>query len=147
MALTGVSKRDDCEQKWQSSGQPPGLGREDALDLDLGPAPGQPDLMGQRGQCHHRAVGQCGERGELVGGEEAALVEEGLFGGGDDGPVRRTQGDLGRGRWAGQGSASAGEADWPRMRKETGLVVVTAPTVVAGWASGSRWTGADRRRR
>ena len=25
VALTGVSKRDDCEQKWQSSGQPPVL--------------------------------------------------------------------------------------------------------------------------
>ena len=25
MAFTGVSKRDDCEQKWQSSGQPPVL--------------------------------------------------------------------------------------------------------------------------
>ena len=25
VALTGVSKRDDCAQKWQSSGQPPVL--------------------------------------------------------------------------------------------------------------------------
>ncbi len=25
VALTGLSKRDDCEQKWQSSGQPPVL--------------------------------------------------------------------------------------------------------------------------
>ncbi len=25
VALTGVSKREDCEQKWQSSGQPPVL--------------------------------------------------------------------------------------------------------------------------
>ena len=56
--------------------------------------------MGERGQCHHGTVGQGGERGELFLGEKAALVEQGVLGGGDDGPLRLTEGDLGRGRRA-----------------------------------------------
>ena len=75
-----------------------GLGRQDPLDLDLGPAPGQPDLVGERGQRHDGAVGQRGERRQLVRREEAALVEEGVLSGGDHRSVRRTQGDLGRRR-------------------------------------------------
>ncbi len=81
-------------------GAPTGLGREDALDLDLGAAPGETHLMGQCGQVHDRAVGQRGQRGELVDGQETALVEERRLCSGDDGPVRRAQGDLGRRRRA-----------------------------------------------
>ena len=55
-----------------------GLGRQDPLDLDLGPAPGQADLVGQRGQGHDGAVGQGGQGGQLVPGQQAALVEEGV---------------------------------------------------------------------
>ena len=108
-----------------------GLGREDALDLDLGAAPGEAHLVGQRGEVHDGAVGQCGQRGELVAGQEAALVEEGPLGSGDHGPVRRTQGDLGRGRRAVR-MLVRGRVRGAGDRKATG-VVVTAPTVVAGW--------------
>ena len=97
MALTGVSKRDDCAEKWQSSGQPPVLADKMPSISTSGPTPGQTHLMGQRGQRHDRTVGQGGQRRQLVRGEETALVEQGVLGGGDHGPVRRTQGDLGRG--------------------------------------------------
>ena len=72
-------------------------------------------------------------------GEEAPLVEEGVLGCGDHGPVRRAQGDLGRRR-------RLPERQRRRERKATGLVVVTAPTVVAGCgppevgrSAGRRW--------
>ena len=84
------------------------LGRQDALDLDVGPAPRQTDLMGQRGQRHDRTVGQGGQRRQLVRAEEAALVEQGVLGGGDHGPVRRTQGDLGWGRRPVRSARSSG---------------------------------------
>ena len=64
--------------------------------------------MGQRGQRHDRTVGQGGQRRQLVRDEETALVEEGVLGGGDDGPVRRTQGDLGRGRRPVRNAGSGG---------------------------------------
>ena len=101
------------------------LGRQDALDLDLGPAPGQPDLVRQGGEVHDGTVGQRGQGGELVGRQEAALVEEGRLCSGDHSPVRRAEGDLGR-------RAATPERQSAAERKATGLVVVTAPTVVAG---------------
>ena len=57
-----------------------GLGRQDALDLDLGPAPVQPDLVGERGQRGDPRVGQLGQRGELLAGQQTALVEQGGLG-------------------------------------------------------------------
>ena len=37
VALTGVSKRDDCEQKWQSSGHPPVLADKMPSTSTVGP--------------------------------------------------------------------------------------------------------------
>ena len=71
--------------------------------------------MGERGQGHHGTVGEGGQSDELVRTKEAALVEEGMLGGGDDGAFHRTEGHLGRGRrtarsgrrgWAGGGRRS-----------------------------------------
>ena len=66
VALTGRVEAGGLRAEVAVLGAAAGLGREDALDLDLGPAPGQPDLMGQRGQGHDGAVGQGGQGGELV---------------------------------------------------------------------------------
>ena len=61
--LVGVEERRGLDRRVEARrlraevavlGAAAGLGRQDALDLDLGPAPGQPDLVGQRGQGHHR---------------------------------------------------------------------------------------------
>ena len=93
-----------------------GLGREDPLDLHLGPAPGQPDLVGQRGQRHDRAVGQCGQRGQLGAGQEPALVEERPFGSGDDRPFGRGQGRLGR--WGRRGRDGGAEGERGRGRHD-----------------------------
>ena len=69
-----------------------GLGRQDALDLDLGARPGQSHLVGQGGQGRHLLVGQGGQGGQLVGGELAALVQQGVAGGGDQGSRHGRQG-------------------------------------------------------
>ena len=94
-------------------GAAPRLGRQDALDLDLGAAPGQADLVGQGGQVHDGAVGQGGQGGELARVEQAALVEEGRLGAGDHRPVRRTEGGLGRRRRA-AGRRDRAEGDGAR---------------------------------
>ena len=77
VAFTGVSNRDDWEQKWQSSGHPPVLADRMPSTSTLGPAPGQPDLVGQGGQRGDPLVGELGQGGQLSAGQEAALVEEG----------------------------------------------------------------------
>ena len=64
------------------------LGGEDALHLDLGPAPRQPHLVGQRGQRRHALVGQRRQRRQLLGGELPPLVEEGVAGRGEEGTRR-----------------------------------------------------------
>src|SRR5205807_10105913 len=61
----------------------PCLGRQDALDLDLGPTPGQAHLVGQRREGGDRLPGDRGDGGELGGGEQAALVEQSLRGDGE----------------------------------------------------------------
>ena len=58
-------------------GTPAGLGRQDALDLDLGPAPGQAHLVGQAGQGRDRRVGKGGQLAELVEGELASARRAG----------------------------------------------------------------------
>ena len=65
------------------------LGRQDALHLDLGPAPGQAHLVGQGGQRRHVGVGQGGQSGQLLAGQQAPLVEECRLGRVDAGPGRR----------------------------------------------------------
>ena len=77
VAFTGVSKRDDWAQKWQSSGHPPVLADRMPSTSTVGPAPGQADLVGQRRQCRHRLVGHHGQRRQLLGLEQAVLVEQG----------------------------------------------------------------------
>ena len=58
-ARTGEGNRPDCEQKWQSSGQPPVLTRDDALDLDLGAAPAHAAPRGRAASSSgRRVVGQ-----------------------------------------------------------------------------------------
>ena len=61
-----------------------GLGRKDPLDLDVGPAPGQPYLVGECGQGGDPLVGELGQGGQFSSGQEAALVEQGPLGGGDE---------------------------------------------------------------
>ncbi len=51
-------KRPDWAQKWQSSGQRAGLERDNALDLDLGAAPTQADVVGQLERCGQASVGK-----------------------------------------------------------------------------------------
>ena len=85
------------------------LGVDEALELDLGAAPGEADLVRERDQ--RRAARRAGARatGErLVAGEAAALVEQGAFGGLErqraacgssrDRPWRSACGTRGRGR-------------------------------------------------
>ena len=100
-----------------------GLGREDPLDLHLGPAPVEPDLVGQRGQRHDGAVGKCGQRGQLGAGQEPVLVEERPLGAGDHRPFGR-----------GQGAPGAGVAPraWRWGERSDGVAVGTTHTVVAG---------------
>ena len=65
----------------------PGLGRQDALDLDFGPAPGQPDLVGQGGQ--RRSPSSSGSSASPASSrpvEQATVVEEGPLGRGQPGP-------------------------------------------------------------
>ena len=69
-------------------GAAPRLGREDPLHLDLGSAPGQAHLVGERGQCRHRLVGDHGQCPQFLGPEGAMVVEQGLGGGGDELPCR-----------------------------------------------------------
>ena len=64
-----------------------GLGRQDALDLDLGTAPRQAHLVGERGERRHVGVGQRGQLGQLVGGQLAPLVEQRVAGGGEQRPA------------------------------------------------------------
>ena len=98
VALTGRVEARGLRTEVAVLGAAARLGGQDALDLDLGPAPGQANLVGQCGQVHDGTVGQCGQSGELVGRQEASFVEQCGLCAGDHGPVRRTEGDLGGGR-------------------------------------------------
>ena len=85
------------------------------------------------GQCHDGAVGEGGQRGELVAGQEAALVEQGALGGRRSRPVPPRSGRLGAGalrcpqRWSVEAVMDADVAQGHAAR------VGTAHTVVAGW--------------
>ena len=57
-------------------GAAPGLGRQDSLDLDLRPAPGEADVVGQGGEGGHLLRGKGGQLGQLVEGQLALLVDE-----------------------------------------------------------------------
>ena len=75
VALTGVSNRDDCEQKWQSSGQPPVLADRMPSTSTSGPhqasRPG-----GQSGQRGDVGIRECGQVGQLLAGQQASLLEQ-----------------------------------------------------------------------
>ena len=85
MAWIWVSNLADWLQKWQSSGHPPVLADRMPSTSTVGAAPGQPDLVGQRGQRGHGLVRQRGQGRQLLERELAALVEQGVAGGGDQG--------------------------------------------------------------
>ena len=111
VAFTGVSKRGRLAAEVAVLGAAAGLDRQDALDLDLGAAPREADLVGERGERRHRLVGDPGEHGELVGGEEAPVVEQRLLG------VLQRQACLGR---VERGLRVAGRA---RLRRERDWLV------------------------
>ena len=64
-------------------GAGPRLGVDEALQLHLRPAPGQPHPVGQRDQRRQLVEGEAGDGQGLVAGQGAALVEQGAFGGGE----------------------------------------------------------------
>ena len=95
VALTGRVEARRLRAEVAVLGAAAGLGRRMPSTSTSGPHQASRTWWASDGEGHHGTVGQRGQRGELVAGQKAALVEEGLFGAGDHGPVRRTQGDLG----------------------------------------------------
>ena len=63
---TGEAKRPDCEQKWQSSGQPPVLRLMMPSTSTSGPHQRHPHLVGQRQQLVEPVVGQLQHLQHLV---------------------------------------------------------------------------------
>ena len=57
-----------------------GLEADDALDLDVGPAPGHPDLVGQRKQLVEPVVGQLQHAQGLLLVEALAALQDLLAG-------------------------------------------------------------------
>ena len=73
-----------------------GLRREDPLDLHLGAAPVESDLVGERRDRHDGAVGKSGQSCQLGARQEAVFVEERTLGCGYHLTFGRGQGRLGR---------------------------------------------------
>ncbi len=63
---TGEAKSPDCEQKWQSSGQPPVFRLMMPSTSTSGPHHAHPHLVGQREQFVEPVVGQLQHRQHLV---------------------------------------------------------------------------------
>ena len=57
------------------------LGVDEALELDLGPAPREAHLVRERDERGQLVERELGDRERFVAGERAALVEQGAFGG------------------------------------------------------------------
>ena len=57
------------------------LGVDQALELDLGPAPGQAHLVGEGDERGELVEREMGDRERFVAGEPAVVVEQGAFGG------------------------------------------------------------------
>ena len=76
VAFTGVSNADDCEQKWQSSGQPPVLADRIPSTSTCGPHHASRTSWASAASAGHRRVGHAGQRRQLVAGEQAPLVEQ-----------------------------------------------------------------------
>ena len=77
MAFTGVSNRDDWEQKWQSSGQPPVLADRMPSTSTSGPHQARRTWWARAANEVTHSSGSSASAAELVGGEEPALVEQG----------------------------------------------------------------------
>ena len=76
MGATSVAKTADCEQKWQSSGQPAGLAGDDRLDLDLVAAVAQPHAVGEVGELAEALVGERLEREHRLLVQTAAVGQQ-----------------------------------------------------------------------
>ena len=110
VALTGVSNRDDWEQKWQSSGQPPVLADRIPSTSTSGPHQASRTWWARAAREVTHWSGSSASAAELLAGQQAALVEEGGLGRRQAGPGRRRV-DLrahGLGRPAGPGWARRG---------------------------------------
>ncbi len=90
-------ERDDCEQKWQSSGQPPVLADRMPSTSTSGPHQASRTSWASAASVRHGAVGQRGQRGELVAGERAAARRGGPFRPGRSRPCPPRSGRLGAG--------------------------------------------------
>ena len=81
VAWTGVENRDDCEQKWQSSGQPPVLAERMPSTSTPGPHQARRTWWARAAiDVTHRS-GRDGQAPELLAAaEQAAFVEQGGLG-------------------------------------------------------------------
>ena len=80
VALTGVSNRDDWEQKWQSSGQPPVLADRMPSTSTSGPHQASRTWWARAASEVTHWSGSSARPLELVAGEQPALVEQGGLG-------------------------------------------------------------------
>ncbi len=76
VAFTGVSKRDDWAQKWQSSGQPPVLAERMPSTSTSGPHQARRTSWANDASAVTDSSGTTAEAPQLLGLEEAALVEQ-----------------------------------------------------------------------
>ena len=152
VAFTGVSKRDDWAQKWQSSGHPPVLADRIPSTSTSGPHQARRTSWAREASAVTDSSGTTARRPSSAAREGAALVEEGRRGGGDEGAGHRPASG-GAGRTTGQASTGA--------RRETVLRVGVRdgrgrPPGTRASAHGSgrrprggkrRWGGTSRRSR
>ena len=76
VAFTGVSNWDDCEQKWQSSGQPPVLADRMPSTSTVGPHQARRTSWASAASAGTCSSGSGGEVGEHVQADVPPLVEE-----------------------------------------------------------------------
>ena len=86
VAFTGVSKADDCEQKWQSSGHPPVLADRIPSTSTCGPHHASRTSWASAARAGTEASGTRASDGQLVLVEQPPLVEQGHLGGPDRPP-------------------------------------------------------------
>ena len=100
-----VSKRDDCEQKWQSSGQPPVLAERIPSTSTAGPHQARRTWWASAARATTAPSPRAAKAGELLAAELATLVEQGRLGGGQQRPIVGGEGRLdlrGRSSWVGR---------------------------------------------
>ena len=86
MACTTVSNCADCEQKWQSSGQPPVLAERMPSTSTSGPHQASRTSWARAASAGTLSSGSAARAASSAGGELAALGEERLPGRVDEGP-------------------------------------------------------------